>query len=76
MFREIGAPHHRPHFHVYYQDSVAVYALDPIELIGGFLPSRQRSLVEEWAALHLTELMEDWRLLQAGQRPAPIDPLE
>ncbi|NKB72340.1 MAG: DUF4160 domain-containing protein [Candidatus Latescibacteria bacterium] len=28
MFAEVGAPHHRPHFHAYYQDNVAVYSID------------------------------------------------
>lgn len=33
MFAEIDAPHHTPHFHAYYQDQVAVYGIDPIEMI-------------------------------------------
>ena len=33
-------PHHRPHFHAYYQDDVGVYAIDTIELIAGQLPRR------------------------------------
>jgi hypothetical protein len=27
MFAEPGGPHHRPHFHAYYQDSVAISGL-------------------------------------------------
>ena len=38
MFAEPGGPHHRPHFHAYYQDSVAIVAIDRIELIAGELP--------------------------------------
>src|SRR6185369_13969922 len=30
MFAELAAPHHRPHFHAYYQDAVGIYAIDPI----------------------------------------------
>ena len=40
MYPEPLAPHHRPHFHAYYQDSVGVYAIDTIELIAGALPRR------------------------------------
>jgi hypothetical protein len=35
MFAEPAAPHHRPHFHAYYQEASAVYAVDSIECIGG-----------------------------------------
>jgi hypothetical protein len=37
MFAEPGAPHHRPHFHAYYQNQVGIYAIDRIECIGGEL---------------------------------------
>ena len=73
---EVGGPHHRPHFHAYYQDDVAVYSLDPVELIAGTLPRRQRRFVEAWAELHQAELLADWQRLQGGQTPMPIDPLE
>jgi hypothetical protein len=33
MYWEIGAPHHNPHFHAYYQDDVAIYGVDPVELM-------------------------------------------
>jgi len=75
MFTEPGAPHHRAHFHAYYQNDVAVFGIDPVELIGGSLPKRQQRLVEAWAELRCVELLDDWRRLQEGQRPAPIDPL-
>ena len=75
MYAELDAPHHGPHFHAYYQDAVAVYGLQPIELIAGEIPRRQQRLVEAWAELHHAELMADWQRLQAGQKPQPIDPL-
>jgi hypothetical protein len=76
MYMEVGAPHHTPHFHAYYQDDVAVFGLDPVELIAGSLPRRQRRLVEAWAELHQAELLADWERLQAGDSPETIDPLE
>jgi Domain of unknown function (DUF4160) len=75
MYWEGSAPHHTPHFHAYYHDDVAVYGFDPIELIAGSLPRRQRRLVEAWAELHEAELRIDWNRLQAGRTPVPIDPL-
>ena len=75
MFSELGAPHHRPHFHAYYQEQIAVVSLDPVEVISGSLPRRQQRLVEAWAELHQPELIEDWERLQAGQAPLPIEPL-
>lgn len=76
MYWEADAPHHRPHFHAYYQGAVAIYGVDSVELMAGSLPRRQRRLVEAWAELHQQELMEDWQRLQAGQGPLPVQPLE
>ena len=73
MFVEVQASHHTPHFHAYYQ--VAVYGIEPVELLAGTLPKRQQRLVEAWAELHQTELIADWNRLQMGQRALPIAPL-
>jgi hypothetical protein len=75
MFMEVGAPHYRPHFHAAYQDAKAVFALDPVECIGGDLPRTQQRLVEAWAEIHRDELLQDWNLLQSGQPPLKIEPL-
>jgi hypothetical protein len=76
MYLEAGEPHHLPHFHAYYQDEVAVFSLDPVDLIAGALPRRQRRLVEAWAELHQEELVGAWQRLQGGDLPQPIDPLD
>lgn len=75
MYFEAGAPHHSPHFHAYYGDQVAVFGIQPVELISGELARRQARLVEAWAELHEVELVADWDRLQSGQRPLPIAPL-
>ena len=75
MFVELAAQHHRPHFHAYYQDRVAIVAIDAIELIAGGLPRRQQRLVEAWAEIHQRELLEDWNQLQGGRPPFKIEPL-
>ena len=76
MFAEAGAPHHVAHFHAYYQDEVGIFGMDPVEMIAGSLPRRQRRLVEAWAELHQPELRADWQRLQEGQKPTPIEPLK
>lgn len=76
MYSEFNAPHHLPHFHAYYQDDLAIYGINPIELISGALPKRQQRLVEAWAELHQSELWADWQRLQSGHKPLPIEPLK
>ena len=63
MFAEPSVPHHPPHFHAFYQDAAAVFAIDTIELIGGTLRQTQRRLVEVRAEIHQSELLEDWARL-------------
>ncbi|HEX5316370.1 MAG TPA: DUF4160 domain-containing protein [Candidatus Kapabacteria bacterium] len=58
MYREKEARHHRPHFHAIYGNDLAVYALDPIELLAGNIPTRQRRFVEAWAEFHEESQLE------------------
>ena len=68
---------HMPsHFHAYYQNHVAVYLIDIVDLISGSLPRKQQRLVEAWAELHQGELMGNWERLQSGQVPCKITPLK
>ncbi len=76
MFAELGSPHHVAHFHAYYQDGVGIFSIDPVELIAGSLPMRQRRLVEAWAELRQAELRADWQRLQEGRKPTPVEPLK
>ena len=76
MFSEPGTRHHVPHFHAYYQDQVAVFSIDPAEIMAGALPQKEQRQVETWATLHTAELLADWALLHAGRRATPIDPLK
>ena len=57
------------------QDEFAIFSIDPVEMIAGSLPTRQKRLVEAWAELHEAELRADWGRLQEGRRPVPIEPL-
>lgn len=76
MYAETDAPHHRPHFHAYYQNHVSVIAIDKIEVIGGSLPRRQLRFIEAWTELHQSELLTNWDRLQKGLFPFKIDPLK
>jgi len=75
MFVEAGAPHHRPHFHAYYQGQTAIYAIDELERIAGAFPRRQARLVLAWAEIHRNELQACWLALQSGGAPSKIEPL-
>ena len=75
MYAEAGGPHHLPHFHAYYQEEVAVFAIDSIDLIAGALPRPQQRLVEAWAEIHREELSANWERLQQGRAPDRIEPL-
>jgi hypothetical protein len=76
MFAEVGAQHQVPHFHAYYQDEVGIFSVNPVEIIAGSLPRRQKRFVEAWAELHQSELAADWETLQQGRTPRPIEPLK
>ena len=76
MFVEVGGQHHTPHFHAYYQENVGIFSIEPVELIAGELPKRQKRFVEAWAEMHQNELREGWEALQQGRPPHPIQPLK
>ena len=78
MFSELGSRHHRPHFHARYSGHKAVYAIDQgkIEKIRGLLPRNKHRQVMEWAEEHRIELLVAWDLLQEGESPDRIEPLE
>jgi hypothetical protein len=76
MYTEVSTKHNLPHFHAYYQEMVAIYGIDSIDLLAGKLPLRQQRFVEAWAELHQEELLTNWNRLQNGQPPEKIIPLK
>ncbi len=68
--------HPPPHFHVYYESSSAIVAIDSLEIISGSLPRRALALVVEWAIAHRPELREDWDLCVRHAALKPIEPLK
>ncbi|MDR4494795.1 MAG: DUF4160 domain-containing protein [Nitrospirales bacterium] len=68
--------HNPPHIHVEHQGNKAVFDLRG-NITHGNLKSRTAvKLVREWIDLHVTELLENWNLAQAGQELKKIDPLD
>lgn len=65
-----------PSFSYYYQEEAAVFGIEPVELIAGDLPRKQRRFVEAWAEMHQEDLFKNWKLLQSGRLPEPIEPLK
>jgi hypothetical protein len=51
------------------------FSIDPVTMMEGALPERQRRLVMAWAEIHQFELLTDWDLLQDGKAPVKIEPL-
>ena len=76
MYMEINEPHQVPHFHVRYSEYRASYSIDPIAQLAGALPRRQQRLVEAWAELHQSELLDTWARIQAGKQANRIRGLE
>jgi uncharacterized protein DUF4160 len=68
--------HEPPHFHVRYAGQKALIAIETLSLLRGDLPPRALGLITERAALHRTELIEDWNLARHEAQLKPIAPLE
>jgi len=67
--------HNPPHFHAQYGDYQALIDINKLELLGGQLPPRVLGLVIEWAAIHQSELMENWEKAIRQESLLPIKPL-
>jgi hypothetical protein len=72
MYYDDHAP---PHFHAIYGSEKVEISIDPIGVLKGSFPPRALAIVTEWAAIHQAELLEDWGLRAAGQKPNKIEPL-
>jgi hypothetical protein len=68
--------HGPAHFHVRYGSHKASIAIESGSLFEGELPPRALGLIVEWAALHRTELLEDWERARSLQPLSPVAPLE
>jgi hypothetical protein len=70
-YREHGVPH----FHARYGEHKASISIDPLEIVGGFLPMQALRLVRRWATLHRRELLVNWDRAQRREALESIEPL-
>jgi Domain of unknown function (DUF4160) len=75
IIRMFYRDHNPPHFHAFYGDFEALIDIEKNELISGQLPPRVLGLVTEWAAMHQSELMENWERARKQDVLLSIAPL-
>ncbi len=59
--------HPPPHFHAYYESSVAVIAIETGVIMVGRLPPRIARFVETWRRAYTSELMACWAKAEQGE---------
>jgi hypothetical protein len=72
MYHSEHAP---PHFHALYAQFKAEFEIRNPQKVDGFMPLRQRRLVQQWAKLHTDELIANWdraRRFDVLSRIAPL----
>lgn len=75
MYTERDVPHRLPHFHAYYGEYMATFAISPPALLEGTLPRPQMRVVLAWAERYQAELEENWQRVQEGRLPKKIQGL-
>ena len=73
MYYDDHAP---PHFHVRYAAQKALVGIETLAVLRGWLSPKALGLVVEWAALHRSELMENWELARKNSPLKSIPALE
>lgn len=63
------------HFHAIYAEYEALIEIETLLVFRGSLPRRALALVLEWAAMHRSELHDDWQRARTGQTLNEIEPL-
>ena len=75
MLDNDDSQHHKPHFHVYYNEYEASVGIDG-ELLAGSLPLKQLKLVQAWAVIHEDELYAAWNNAVRSKPFGKIEPLK
>ena len=76
IIRMYFGDHNPPHFHAIYQEDSAEYDINTLTILNGSLSPRAHALVLEWASIHRTELLEDWKLASEMKEINKIEPLQ
>ena len=61
--------HEPSHIHALYGEYLGEFNILTMEMIQGDLPKKAQELVQEWLALHQSELQEMWEKQQIGKLP-------
>jgi hypothetical protein len=75
MLYNENSKHHKPHFHVFYNEFEASVGIDG-ELLAGSLPVKQLKLVQAWAIIHEEELYVYWNKAVRNEPIGKIAPLQ
>ena len=68
--------HSPAHFHAEYGEYEALFEIETLSVLRGYLPRRAMALVLEWAVLHRQALRADWERARSGTPLESIAPLE
>ena len=68
--------HNLPHFHARYGNQKVAVEIDTLKVLYGEISPRALGLIVEWAALHQTELLNNWKLAEANKPLKKIEPLK
>lgn len=68
--------HPPPHFHVRYGQQKAIVSIQSLTVLEGKLSPRLLGLVIEWAALHQSELLQNWQMARQNEPLTKVEPLE
>jgi len=66
--------HNPPHFHAKYQGYEVSVEIES-GIVKGQMPTRALKLLFEWAELHKSELLENWKLAEEMKALNEISPL-
>lgn len=67
--------HNAPHFHAKYGEHEALFDIKTLGMTKGYMPSKARALIVEWASERSEELMYNWKLCENFEQPQIIKPL-
>jgi hypothetical protein len=67
--------HCPPHFHAKYAEEEITMEIQS-GIVNGSMVKRALNLIDEWRIIHVTELMEEWKLAEQRKSLFTITPLE
>lgn len=59
IYKEIGGHHNEPHIHIKYNEYEMSMSLSG-KILDGYIPNKQKKLVDAWIAIHEDELKAAW----------------